>query len=159
MNDFKSEEYKSETVFLLIGRILLYQKILPRFSIFYRLGKRSSLLKWSTDNVTSSGSTSDMSKHWQIILFGAFTHSKGCQLQGSHLYLACVELDPERFYPRIHQYELFLCSAVHCRDRSSCGKRWHSGIARGEWGCRRKGGRSACGVLSKRKQKRRTRQH
>lgn len=51
------------------------------------------------------------------------------------------------FYPRIHQYELFLCSAVHCRDPSSCGKRQYSGIARGEWRCRRKGGRSACGVL------------
>lgn len=40
MNDLKSEEYKSETVFL-IKRILLHQKLLPWFSISYRLGQSS----------------------------------------------------------------------------------------------------------------------
>lgn len=64
-----------------------------------------------------------MSKHWQTILFGAFTHSKSCQLQSSYLYLACVGLNPRRFYAGIHPYELSLCSAVVCGNPSSCGKR------------------------------------
>lgn len=149
MNDFESEEYKSDSVFLLTGRMLLHQKK-------YYLDFQSSIdwvkdLHYKVFDIDYNQSwllTSDMSRHWEIIPFGAFTHSKGCQLQGSHLYLVCVELHPERFYPRIHQYELFLCSAVHCRDTSSCSKRQCPGIGRGKWGCRRKGGRSACTVLS-----------
>lgn len=107
------------------------------------------IIMWSTDNLTYSGSTSDISRYWQIILFGAFTHSKGSQLQRPlfFFFFAYVALHPEGFYPRIHQYGEFLWFVVLCRTPSSSDKRQHSGFAGGEWWCRREGGRRACGVL------------